>query len=131
MIVVLSEPRELLPCIFQRRKPLYVETLVPQSAIETLDERILHRPPGPDETQLNPVLYYPCLQGATAELAAVIHCDARRHTPRSARAFSSACTTFIPVMDQSASSHTHSRVNSGLSRQNAERTAIASLSLTL
>jgi hypothetical protein len=71
MIVVLSELRELLPCIFQRRKPLYVQTLVPQSAIETLDERVLHRPPWPDETQLNPVLYYPCLQGATAELAAV------------------------------------------------------------
>ena len=131
MIVVLSEPRELLPCIFQRRKPLYVETLVPQSAIETLDERVLHRPPGPDETQLNPVLYYPCLQGATAELAAVIHCDARRHT-------ASLRSGLLQRMHDFHSGHgsigfqpyTFSR-ELVYCRQNAERTAIASLSLTL
>jgi len=80
VIVVLSELRELLPGIFQRRKPLHVQTLVPQSAIETLDECVLHRPAWPDETQLDPVLDYLHLQGATAELAAVVHCNARRQT---------------------------------------------------
>jgi hypothetical protein len=44
VIVVLSELHQLLPGIFQRRKPLHVQTLVPQSAIETLDECVLHGP---------------------------------------------------------------------------------------
>src|SRR4029077_522238 len=77
---MLAELRQLLPGIFQRRKPLHVQTLVPQSAIETLDECVLHGPAWPDETQLDPVLDYPRFQGATAELAAVIHCDTRRQT---------------------------------------------------
>ena len=40
----------------------------------------------------------------SAELAAVIHSDARRQAARSARSFSRAYTTFIPVMDRSATS---------------------------
>ena len=111
VIVVLSELRELLPGIFQRRKPLHVQTLVPQSAIETLDECVLHRPAWPDETQLDPVLDYLHLQGATAELAAVVHCNARRQTTPLRSCLLQPCTIFIPVMDRSASSHTHSRVN--------------------
>jgi hypothetical protein len=50
MIVVLAELRELLPSISQRRKPLHVQALVPQSAVETLDEGVLHGPAWPDET---------------------------------------------------------------------------------
>jgi hypothetical protein len=46
VIVVLSELRELLPGIFQRRKPLHVQTLVPQSAIETLDDAFSTGLPG-------------------------------------------------------------------------------------
>ena len=40
MIVVLSELRQLLPAIFERRKPLHVQTFVPQSAMETLPTQV-------------------------------------------------------------------------------------------
>jgi hypothetical protein len=75
---MLAELRQLLPGIFQGRKPFDVQTLVPQSAIETLDEGVLHWPAWTNETQLHSVFYHPRLQGATAELASVIHRDALR-----------------------------------------------------
>jgi len=59
VIVMLPELRQLLPGVLQRRKPLCVQTLVPQPAIEALDEPVLDRPAWPDETQLHVVSHGP------------------------------------------------------------------------
>jgi hypothetical protein len=49
---MLPKPRQLLPRIFHRNKPLHIQALISQPTVETLDESVLHRPAGPNEAQL-------------------------------------------------------------------------------
>src|SRR5713101_3633006 len=104
---MLTELRQLLPCIFQRGKPLHVQTLVPQSAVEAFDESILHRPSWPDKTQLHVVSIAQASSARLQNSLPLSRVMLSGKLPRSHFARSSAWATFIPVIERSASSHTH------------------------
>src|SRR6185312_6259969 len=76
LIVMFTELCQLLPRVVQRREPLHVQTLVPQSTVETLDESVLHWTTWPNETQLYVVGHCPSFQRPTRKLAPIVHRDA-------------------------------------------------------
>jgi len=81
MIVVIPPFGELCLRFLQGREPLDVEAFVAESAVETLDEPVLHRPSRADETELHTRFYRPHLHGPAGELATIIQGDAPRRTP--------------------------------------------------
>src|ERR1700677_5272273 len=70
--------RELGLRLFQRREPLDVEAFVAESAVEALDEPVLHRPSRTDEAELYTGLDGPGFHRAAGELTAIIQSDAVR-----------------------------------------------------
>jgi hypothetical protein len=60
------------PGVRQRKKPMLVEALVSQSAIETLDECILYGLSGPDELKVYAVRVRPGIEGLALKLRAVV-----------------------------------------------------------
>lgn len=72
-VVVLSAPRfDLLPSVLERQEPMGVETLVPERAVERLDERVVGRTTRAREVERDPLLVGPPVKSSTAELTAVI-----------------------------------------------------------
>ena len=52
-----------------------LEEFVAESAVETLDEPVLHRPTGADEAELHTRFYCPHLHGEAGELVTFIYGD--------------------------------------------------------
>jgi hypothetical protein len=80
VIVMLAKLPELVPRILQRREPLHIQTLVSQTAIETLDESVLHRMAWPNKAQLHVIGNGPSLQRTTGKFTAIVHGNALRQT---------------------------------------------------
>src|SRR5215207_4980404 len=63
-------------CISERAEPVLIQALVPQPAVEGLDEGIVHGFPGTAELDLHAVLMRPRVECLAPELGAVVHGDA-------------------------------------------------------
>ncbi len=59
----------------QADEPTLVETFVPQSAVDALDEAVLHRPPRLDELQRDAVLVRPLIDVFAAKFRSVVTHD--------------------------------------------------------
>src|SRR6202051_1553910 len=73
-LVVIDPPAfDGLPRIVQSEKPVFVEVLLAELAMEAFDVAVLHRPSWCDEVQCNLVLIGPLVQSLRGELRAVIN----------------------------------------------------------
>ena len=72
VIVILAPGVQYALCLERGRKDVRVEAFVAPPAIETLDERILHRFARPDKLEPDVVRVRPGVHRATDELAAVV-----------------------------------------------------------
>src|ERR1700691_603296 len=78
VIVVMPPLRDLGLRRPHRREPLDVEAFVAESAVEALDEPVLHRPSRADEAELYTGLNGPGFQRSAGELTAIIQSNAVR-----------------------------------------------------
>ena len=82
-IVIAPPPLDQLLGVRDRQEGVHVETLVSQPAIETLDQRVLHRLAGPNEVERHVAPIRPLVERLGRELRAVVDCDRlRERTPR-------------------------------------------------
>ena len=73
LLVVFSPPRFNDQLRFlQRHKPVFVETFIPEFAVEALDKCVLNRFPRLDEVQMHAVLRRPGIQRDPCEFGAVV-----------------------------------------------------------
>ena len=79
-IVVLSPAFDLRRRILQRLKPVRVQALVPEAAIEGLNGRVVGRLAAPTEVQNHPVRVRPEIHRRTDELCAVVAVDPLRQS---------------------------------------------------
>ena len=63
LIVIVPPPFDHLLGVSHRHEAAYVETFVSQSAVETLDKRVLHGLAGPDEVQFDAPSVGPLVKG--------------------------------------------------------------------
>lgn len=71
--IVVEAPRlDGVPGLCQTEKPVFVEALVPEPAVEALHIGILVRLARLDEVQLNAVGVRPTIEGAPDELGAIV-----------------------------------------------------------
>ncbi len=76
LLVVLPPPLfDFGFCVLHVEKPVQVEALASESAVERLDESVLSRLAGLDEVQANAVPAGPAVELSASELRAVIHYD--------------------------------------------------------
>ncbi len=76
-LVVEHVPRlDPAPCIIEGQEPMGVEALVPEAAVERLDEGIVGRLAGATEVQDHAVLVGPSIERVGDELRAVVDVDA-------------------------------------------------------
>lgn len=66
--------------IVQSEKPVFVEALLAELAMEALDVAVLHRPTRGDEVQSDLVFVSPLIQRLGSEFSAVINNDSHRQT---------------------------------------------------
>ena len=71
-VVVVSPAFDGRPGIAHRSEPVLVQTLIAESAIETLNEAVLHRLAWLDESKSDFVRVRPLLEDATDELRTVV-----------------------------------------------------------
>jgi hypothetical protein len=87
LVVIDSPAFDGLPRIVQSEKPVLVEALLAELAMEAFDVAVLHRSAGCDEVQCDLVLISPLVQSPGGELCAVIN-DNRTGMPRCCRSLS-------------------------------------------
>src|SRR4051812_37795902 len=76
MVIVIVTPRaDDRLRVRDRFEAIHVETLVPETPVETLDKRVLHRLSGPDEIQGDPALVGPFVQRLRRKFGPVIDGD--------------------------------------------------------
>lgn len=72
LVVVLTPLMNFVPGLVQRPKPVLVEALVPEFAVQALDEGVLCGLSGLDEAEIDVVLLGPKEHGLTGEFAPVV-----------------------------------------------------------
>lgn len=102
-------------CIDEREEPVLVQALVAKSAIERLDEGVVHRFPRAAELERHAMLMRPDIERLAPELRAVVHRDMRCGRPRVRCRRSSTATTRTPPRLTSTSMTGHSHVQASIS----------------
>jgi hypothetical protein len=78
-VVVLVTPfLDGLAGVFQVLEPMEIQTLIPEFAIETLDETVFDGPAWSNENQLHPIAVGPLVQSLAGELRTVVDDDSLR-----------------------------------------------------
>src|SRR5437667_11139776 len=77
-VVLLPPGLDLLLGLGQRGEVMLVQALVPQLAIEALDETVLDRMPGPDEVEADALRTRPLIERQADKLRAVVTDDRPR-----------------------------------------------------
>jgi len=75
LVVILPLILDDISCMLQADKPVRVQTLVPESTVEVLDESILDRFPRTYEIQLHTFTVRPLVQGTSREFRSVADSD--------------------------------------------------------
>lgn len=75
MIVIDPPAFDLLPSVLERQEPVGIEALVPEAAVERLDERVVGRLAGTGVVHGHAVVVSPAIYRDRDELAAVIGLD--------------------------------------------------------
>src|SRR5574343_1440464 len=86
MLVVVSAPSgDQDTSLGQTRKPMVVKTLIPEPAVEALDERILRRFARLDQLELHTVLVGPLVQCLAGEFRSLFSPDGLGIAPETRR----------------------------------------------
>ncbi len=126
-VVVLAPGREDQACLIQALEPVQIQTLVPDTAVETLDVSVLDGLPRPDEGVRDATPMGPEIQALARELWAIVGGD-RLRCPRKRTTASRARTTSCPVMEVPTCITRHSRVKSSTTFRTRNRCPEASWS---
>lgn len=110
-VVVDAPAFDLRLRIHQVQKPVLVQTLVAEFAVETFDVPFFDRLAGTNETERDAVRVGPCVQRAAGKLGSVVD-DDRAGKPIVLWSRSRRRVTRSPGSDRSTSIATHSRVKS-------------------
>ena len=75
LIIVCPPALDDIPRVFQADEPVFVQTLIPQSADEALSIGIFSRLSRPDEIQLHTIAISPLIQDFTGKLRSIVYRD--------------------------------------------------------